>query len=157
MTKAPVLTPRADDFPRWYQDLITKAELADNGPVRGTMVMENGTAMLARRIPGGKEPVALDALAGLLPGILEEDQATLLRQSRERRESRTTEVSTFEEAVEAATAGGWARIPWAALGEEGESKLADHAVTVRCLVAEDGSVPDADDAPGNVAVVARAY
>src|SRR3954454_23092862 len=39
MAKAPVLTPRADDFPRWYQDLISKAELADNGPVRGTMVI----------------------------------------------------------------------------------------------------------------------
>ncbi len=36
---ARVLTPRADDFPRWYQDLIAKAELADNGPVRGTMVI----------------------------------------------------------------------------------------------------------------------
>lgn len=39
MAKAPVLTLQADDFPRWYQDLITKAELADNGPVRGTMVI----------------------------------------------------------------------------------------------------------------------
>src|SRR5687767_13896326 len=36
---APILTPQAEDFPRWYQDLITKAELADNGPVRGTMVI----------------------------------------------------------------------------------------------------------------------
>jgi prolyl-tRNA synthetase len=36
---APVLTPQADDFPRWYQDVINKAELADNGPVRGTMVI----------------------------------------------------------------------------------------------------------------------
>ena len=36
---ARVLTPRAEDFPRWYQDLISKAELADNGPVRGTMVI----------------------------------------------------------------------------------------------------------------------
>src|SRR5256714_8004021 len=36
---ARVLTPRADDFPRWYQDLIAKAELADNGPVRDTMVI----------------------------------------------------------------------------------------------------------------------
>jgi prolyl-tRNA synthetase len=34
-----VLTPRAEDFPRWYQDLIAKAQLADNGPVRGTMVI----------------------------------------------------------------------------------------------------------------------
>ncbi|MFG2274768.1 proline--tRNA ligase [Streptomyces chartreusis] len=129
-------------------------------PVRieiGPRDLESGMAVLARRIPGGKEPVALDALAGLLPAILEEDQALLLRQSRERRESRTSDVSTIEEAVEAATAGGWARLPWATLGEEGEAALAEHGVTVRCLVAEDGSVPDADDAPGNVAVVARAY
>lgn len=33
------LTARATDFPRWYQDVIAHAELADNGPVRGTMVM----------------------------------------------------------------------------------------------------------------------
>ena len=39
MAKAPVLTPQADDFPRWYQDVLAKAELADNGPVRGTMVI----------------------------------------------------------------------------------------------------------------------
>jgi prolyl-tRNA synthetase len=129
-------------------------------PVRieiGPRDLENGTAMLARRIPGGKEPVAIESLVGLLPGILEEDQALLLEQSRERRVSRTTDVSTIDEAVEAAVSGGWARIPWAVLGEDGEAKLAEHSVTVRCLVAEDGSVPEADDAPGNVAVVARAY
>lgn len=129
-------------------------------PVRievGPRDLENGTAMLARRIPGGKEPVALDALVRLLPTVLEEDQALLLAQSRERRESRTSDVSTFEEAVEAATAGGWARVPWAVLGEEGEARLGEHGVTVRCLVAADGSVPGADDAPGNVAIVARAY
>jgi prolyl-tRNA synthetase len=34
-----VLTPRSEDFPRWYQDVIAKAELADNGPVRGSMVI----------------------------------------------------------------------------------------------------------------------
>jgi prolyl-tRNA synthetase len=33
------LTPQADDFPRWYQDVVAKAEMADNGPVRGTMVI----------------------------------------------------------------------------------------------------------------------
>jgi prolyl-tRNA synthetase len=36
---AGVLTPQAEDFPRWYQDVVAKAELADNGPVRGTMVI----------------------------------------------------------------------------------------------------------------------
>ncbi|MFD9792441.1 proline--tRNA ligase [Streptomyces sp. NPDC059070] len=129
-------------------------------PVRieiGPRDLEAGTAMLARRIPGGKESVSIDALGELLPKVLEEDQAQLLRESRERRESRTSDVTTLEEAAEAATAGGWARIPWATLGAEGEAKLAEQAVTVRCLVAEDGSVPDADDAPGTVAIVARSY
>ncbi|MFG2282104.1 proline--tRNA ligase [Streptomyces asoensis] len=123
----------------------------------GPRDLENGTAMLARRIPGGKEPVATDTLAGLLPALLEEDQALLLEQSRARRESRTTDVSTIAEAAEAVTAGGWARIPWADLGEEGEARLAEQSLTVRCLIAQDGSVPDAEDAPGNLAVVARAY
>ncbi len=39
MAKQPILTPQASDFPRWYQDVVAKAELADNGPVRGTMVI----------------------------------------------------------------------------------------------------------------------
>jgi prolyl-tRNA synthetase len=33
------ITPQSTDFPRWYQDVINQAELADNGPVRGTMVI----------------------------------------------------------------------------------------------------------------------
>ncbi|HUC38131.1 MAG TPA: proline--tRNA ligase [Acidimicrobiales bacterium] len=39
MATTGVLTSQADDFPRWYQDVLAKAELADNGPVRGTMVI----------------------------------------------------------------------------------------------------------------------
>ena len=34
-----MLTGQADDFPRWYQDVLAAAELADNGPVRGSMVI----------------------------------------------------------------------------------------------------------------------
>jgi prolyl-tRNA synthetase len=34
-----VLADQDSDFPRWYQDVIAKAELAENGPVRGTMVI----------------------------------------------------------------------------------------------------------------------
>jgi prolyl-tRNA synthetase len=36
---AKVLTAQADDFPRWYQDVLAKAQLAENGPVRGTIVI----------------------------------------------------------------------------------------------------------------------
>ncbi|EFF93646.1 prolyl-tRNA synthetase [Streptomyces sp. e14] len=128
-------------------------------PVRievGPRDLENGTAMLARRIPGGKAPVRIGEIEALLPKVLEEDQALLLAQSRERREDRTVDTATIEEAAEAA-ATGWARIPWATLGPEGEAALAEQGVSVRCLVAADGSVPDSDDQPGNVAIVARAY
>ena len=39
MASKSVLTPQSEDFPRWYQDVVAKAEMADNGPVRGTMVI----------------------------------------------------------------------------------------------------------------------
>jgi prolyl-tRNA synthetase len=39
MAKKSVLTPQSEDFPRWYQDVVAKAELAENGPARGTMVI----------------------------------------------------------------------------------------------------------------------
>ncbi|MER6983723.1 proline--tRNA ligase, partial [Streptomyces carpinensis] len=116
-------------------------------PVRievGPRDLEQGTAVLVRRIAGSKEPTAIGALSELLPKMLADDQALLLTQSRERRESRTAEVTTIAEATEAATTG-WARIPWAALGPEGEAQLAEQGVSVRCLVAADGSVPESDD------------
>jgi prolyl-tRNA synthetase len=44
-----VLTPQQEDFPRWYQDALTKAKLAENGPARGTMVIRpNGYAIWER-------------------------------------------------------------------------------------------------------------
>src|SRR4051795_620944 len=39
MARPPVLTRQADNFSQWYQDILNKAQLADNGPVRGTMVI----------------------------------------------------------------------------------------------------------------------
>jgi prolyl-tRNA synthetase len=39
MPKAEVLTDQETDFPQWYQDVLAKAELAESGPVRGTMVI----------------------------------------------------------------------------------------------------------------------
>src|ERR1700694_5055000 len=49
MGKPRPLTSRAADFPRWYQDVIALAELAENGPVRGTMVIRpNGYAIWER-------------------------------------------------------------------------------------------------------------
>ncbi|MHB1499090.1 MAG: proline--tRNA ligase [Acidimicrobiales bacterium] len=39
MPRSNVLTPQAVDFPQWYQDVVAKAELAEGGPARGTMVI----------------------------------------------------------------------------------------------------------------------
>ena len=33
------VTPQSSDYSKWYTDIITKAELADYGPVKGTMVI----------------------------------------------------------------------------------------------------------------------
>jgi len=40
------ITKRSEDYSRWYQDVIREAELADNSPVRGCMVIRpNGYAI----------------------------------------------------------------------------------------------------------------
>jgi prolyl-tRNA synthetase len=60
------------------------------------------------------------------------------------------------DARDAATTG-WARIPWDTVGSDGEAELAQGGVSVRCLRRADGSLPEADDEGGLVAVVARSY
>ncbi|RZL83326.1 MAG: proline--tRNA ligase [Rhodococcus sp. (in: high G+C Gram-positive bacteria)] len=47
-----VLASRQEDFPRWYQDVLEKAQLADNGPVRGTMVIRPYAYALWERMQG---------------------------------------------------------------------------------------------------------
>jgi prolyl-tRNA synthetase len=84
------------------------------------------------------------------------DQTALYDEGVRRRDERIVDVSTVEEAAEAATSG-WARIPWAVLGEEGEEQLATQAVSVRLLVRADGSVPETGDEPDIIAYVGRAY
>jgi len=73
------------------------------------------------------------------------------------REARTADVATLEEAIEAGSAG-FARVPVAALGSEGEDRLAQHALTVRCLQRPDGALAGQGDfEDGLVAVVGRSY
>jgi prolyl-tRNA synthetase len=128
-------------------------------PVRlelGPRDLEGGVVTVVDRIAGTKDTMPIDGVVASMHGVLRAAQATLLAQATERRESRTTEVATIAEAVEAA-ATGWARIPWADLGEAGETELGAQGITVRCLVMPDGSLPDGDDTPGAIAIVARSY
>jgi prolyl-tRNA synthetase len=67
------------------------------------------------------------------------------------------EVTALEEAS-AAGAVGFARLPWAAIGPEGELQLAAEALSVRCLQRPDGGLAEeGDDDSSLVAVVGRAY
>ena len=49
MAKAPVLTPQAEDFPRWYQDVLAKAELAGMAQVFEHVAVISDPAMLKGR------------------------------------------------------------------------------------------------------------
>jgi prolyl-tRNA synthetase len=132
-------------------------------PVRvevGPRDLEQGLVTVVRRDldaddPAAKVTVALAAVASAVADALTAAQTALLAGATASRDARTASVATIEEAAEAATTG-FARLPWAAVGEEGEARLAEQGVTVRCLQHPDGTVPT--DLTADVeAIVAKAY
>jgi prolyl-tRNA synthetase len=128
-------------------------------PVRveiGPRDVGEGVVSLARRDQRSKETVPAAGLADRVAGLLEEIQTSLLDEATAFRDSRTTEVATVEEALEAAKSG-FAVLPWSAVGDDGEDRLAADGITVRCLQRADGTVPDDYDEPDLRAIVARAY
>jgi prolyl-tRNA synthetase len=128
-------------------------------PVRvevGPRDLAEGQATVVRRVPQTKTPTAIGQVVAAVTQALATDHQALFDEALARRERLTADVATVDEAAEAA-ATGWARIPWATLGVDGEADLAARGVSVRCLVRPDGGVPDSDDEPGALAVVARAY
>jgi prolyl-tRNA synthetase len=115
-------------------------------PVRvelGPRDIAAGQAQLALRAEGVKTTRALDGLAHDMPAILDAQQDELLRQATALRDRLTARVTTLAEAVEQARAGA-ARIPWETLGADGERRLLEAGISVRCLIGEE-------------AIVARAY
>jgi prolyl-tRNA synthetase len=128
-------------------------------PVRievGPRDLAAGNAVLVRRRDGSKTPVPMGSVVAAVLAALEADQQALYDGALALRQARTADVRTLEEAIEAA-ATGWARLPWSAVGVEGEARASESAVSVRCLVRPDGSVPDAEDEPDLLAVLSRAY
>ncbi len=122
----------------------------------GPRDLASGQVTVADRVSGGKQPVALDGVTGAVGSLLADQQRAMLDDARAARDARITGVATVAEAVESC-AQGWARLPWSAVGDAGETELAQSAITVRCLTRADGSVPDSDDEPDLVAYVARSY
>jgi prolyl-tRNA synthetase len=128
-------------------------------PVRveiGPRDLAEGTVTVVRRDNGTKQPVPVAGTVGEVAAALDAAQAALLAEATDFRERHTVEVTSVDEAAEAA-ATGFAVLPWAAVGVEGEAQLATSGVTVRCLQGPDGGLARSDDDPGVLAVVGRAY
>jgi prolyl-tRNA synthetase len=128
-------------------------------PVRveiGPRDFKQGTVSIARRDGTAREPVKLgEAAAAACSGVQLVHDA-LFAQAAEVLRSRTADVEDLGSATEAARVG-FARVPWAAIGPEGERQLNGAGLSVRCLTTADGSVPAATDDADLYAIVARAY
>jgi prolyl-tRNA synthetase len=128
-------------------------------PVRvelGPRDLAAGNAVVVRRVSSTKTVVPIADVVAEVTAALEADQTALHDEALAFRESRTVEVSSLGDAIEA-TQTGWARVPWSAVGAAGEAEANGKGVTVRCLVRPDGSVPDSEDEPDVVAILARSY
>jgi len=128
----------------------------------GPRDLAEGNVTVVTRHTRSKATVALGAAAAEVSSVLARAGNDLREEALAFRRSRTVDVSSAAEAVEAA-ATGFAQIPWSVLGEAGEAELAAQSVSVRCL-RPDGAGDEAIAAPGLegdggplVAVVARSY
>ena len=90
----------------------------------------------------GADPGAIRDYAQAVEA-LEADQAALLDEATRLRDDRTGAVDDVAAALEHDAA---VRIPWAAVGDEGEQRLAAAGLSVRCLLRGSDDV-----------IVARAY
>ncbi len=132
-------------------------------PVRievGPRDLEQGVVAVVRRDLAADDPAvkATVPLAGVVDAVtdaLAAAQDSLLAEATAMRDTRTVVVATVDEAAEAA-ATGFARLPWSAVGEEGEARLGEQGFTVRCLQHPDGTVPTELTADVQ-AIVARSY
>ncbi|MGO8826683.1 MAG: proline--tRNA ligase [Acidimicrobiales bacterium] len=129
-------------------------------PVRvevGPRDLAEGNVTVVTRHRREKQNVAVGAVAGTVGAILAAVGPELLAEAMAARDARTADAASLAEAVEAGSVG-FARVRLGALGPDGEDRLAEHAISVRCLQRPDGSLAQVGDADDDlVAVVGRSY
>ncbi|MDP9251687.1 MAG: proline--tRNA ligase [Chloroflexota bacterium] len=120
----------------------------------GRREAQESNATLVRRDMSGKQSVGLDAVARLLPIVLAQIQKALYDEAETKQAAMTKAVRSAEEI----DGLGFSRIQWSAIADGGEAELAQRGQSVRCLVRDDGGVPDLDYPVDRlVAYVAKAY
>ena len=128
-------------------------------PVRievGPRDLAEGMVTIVRRDTAEKRTVPIGETKPRVTDLLAVVQDEMLATSTRRRDDRTVDVSSIEEAAEAAKVG-FARVPWDLLKDGGEARLAQDALAIRCLQTDEGGIPASEDDPGLVAYVARSY
>jgi prolyl-tRNA synthetase len=131
-------------------------------PVRveiGPRDLAEGNVTVVTRHLAQKETVPLTAAREQVKGIMARVGPEMLAEALAARLDRTEDVSTLDEAVEAGNVG-FARIRMENLGPDGEDRLADKALSIRCLQTSDGSLDETGDGEGDgelMAIVGRSY
>ena len=128
-------------------------------PVRlevGPRDLADGVVSLVRRDRGVREPVPADAAATAATTAIDAIQDALREEAAAMLDRRTVDVSDLDAAVDAAR-DGFARLPWAACGADGERRLNAAGVSVRCVMTAEGAAPDHLDEDDLVAIAGRAY
>jgi len=122
----------------------------------GPRDLAQGVVTVVRRDSGEKIPLAIDAVGTTALDLLDQIQRQMFEDARRRRDEQTRDVSSVDEAVEAAQSG-FARLAWDLVEGEGEGRLNAQAVSVRCLQRADGSMPRSDTEAGLTCLVAKSY
>jgi prolyl-tRNA synthetase len=128
-------------------------------PVRveiGPRDLADRKAVVVRRDSGDKSAADLDGLVAHVQDLLAAVQDALLAEATAFQRAHIRDVSAVGELLDAAE-DGFGRLPWALLGADGEARLAEDGVTVRCLQTPDGDLPTGSDDADIVAVVGRSY
>ena len=90
--------------------------------------------------------------------LLEVIQADMLAAATAERDARIRGGGDGRGGGRGRRATGSAVMPWAVLqAADGEARLREHGITVRCLVGGDGGLPAGEDEPDALAYVGRAY
>ncbi|MBV9447530.1 MAG: proline--tRNA ligase [Streptosporangiaceae bacterium] len=128
-------------------------------PVRvelGPRDLAEGNVTMVRRDTGEKFTLPVGDVTARCAKLLEEIQHNLHHQALTRRDDRTHDVTTLEDAREAAEQG-WARVPYEAVAEAEATGTLGEGLSVRCLQRPDGTLPESTTERDLVAFVARSY